>query len=117
MTQRRPRERDEKHCDFIRQLPCCLCGDNISTECAHVRMGDRTVAKPMTGIATKCDDRFTVPLCGTHHQDQHNTGNEHRWWLSKGIDPIKTALALYSVSGDHQRGEAIVSVCCEKAAA
>jgi hypothetical protein len=117
MRQRQPRDRNETHLAFIRTLPCLLCNNNISTEAAHVRMADRSVAKPMTGIATKCDDRFTVPLCGTHHRQQHEHGNEGHWWLLSGIDPIKAALALYSVSGDYERGCEIVSACCERVAA
>src|SRR3954466_3200558 len=111
MNQRRSRQFDPDHLAFIRTLPCVVCGNNIETEAAHVRMADRSVAKPMTGIATKCDDRFTVPLCGTHHRHQHEVGNEHKFWLAVGIDPIKAALALYSVSSDYQRGEQIVSAC------
>ena len=115
--QRKPRDKDEAHMKFVRSLPCLLCGDNTSTECAHIRMADRSVAKPVTGIAMKCDDRFTVPLCGAHHRQQHEHGNEHHWWTLAGIDPIKAALAIYSVSGDYERGEAIVSACRERCAA
>lgn len=116
MNQRRPRDRNETHLAFIRTLPCLLCGNNIETEAAHVRMMDRSIAKPMTGIATKCDDRFAVPLCGREHREQHGAGNEHKWWLSKGIDPIKAALALFSVSGDYEQGVRIVAANCEQAA-
>jgi hypothetical protein len=105
MMQRRPREKDNKHLDFIRGLPCCVCGDNTSTEAAHVRMPDPTIAKPLTGIAIKPDDKFTVPLCGRHHAAQHSM-SEREWWYGKG-DPVKLALALYAVSGDHELGERI----------
>jgi hypothetical protein len=103
--QRRPREKSAKHLDFIRGLPCCVCGDNTSTEAAHVRMPDPTIAKPLTGIAIKPDDKFTVPLCGRHHAAQHSM-SEREWWYGKG-DPVKLALALYAVSGDHELGERI----------
>lgn len=106
MRQRRPRQKDDGHLKFIRQLPCVICGDNTSTEAAHVRMPDPSVAKPLTGIAIKPDDRFTVPLCGKHHMDQHSM-SEREWWHGRG-DPVKIALALYSVSGDHAAGEQIV---------
>ena len=115
--QRNPRERNEKHCAFIRTLPCCLCGDNTSTECAHIRMADRSIAKGVTGMGTKSDDRFVLPLCNAHHSDQHHAGDEHGWWLSKLIDPVKIALALWSVSGDYERGEQIVSASRERCAA
>lgn len=116
MTQRRPRKHDETHLKFIRSLPCLICGNNIETEAAHIRMIDRSVAKPMTGIATKSDDRFTVPLCGREHRSQHDTGNEHEWWTARGIDPIKIALALYSVSGEYELGTQIVQANCREAA-
>ncbi len=110
MRQRQPRDRSETHLAFIRTLPCIICANNIETEAAHIRMADRSIAKPMTGIATKCDDRFTVPLCGVHHRHQHDSG-ERDWWIMAGIDPIKLALALYSVTGDYERGCQIVSAC------
>lgn len=116
MMQRRPRQHDEAHLKFIRTLPCLICGDNTSTEAAHIRMIDRSVAKPMTGIATKSDDRFTVPLCGAHHRHQHDCGNEHHWWTLAEIDPIKIALALYSVSGEYELGTQIVAANCREAA-
>lgn len=115
MRQRQPREKNKAHCDFIRSLPCLLCGDSTSTECAHIRMADRSIAKP-NGFAVRPDDRFTVPLCGAHHRSQHESG-ERDWWLIAGIDPIKVALALWSVSGDYERGYEIVSACREQCAA
>lgn len=102
---RNPRQKDDSHLKFIRGLPCCICGDNTSTEAAHVRMPDPTIAKPLTGIAIKPDDKFTVPLCGKHHRDQHGM-SEREWWYGRG-DPVKIALALYAVSGDHELGERI----------
>lgn len=116
MRQRQPRDRNDPHLKFIRTLPCLVCGNNIETQTAHVRMADRSVAKPMTGIAVKCDDRFVVPLCNREHGEQHDFGNEHEWWTRKGIDPIKAALALFSVSGDYERGTEIVSCCNQMAA-
>lgn len=103
---RNPRQKNNGHLDFIRGLPCCVCGDNTSTEAAHVRMPDPTIAKPLTGIAIKPDDKFTVPLCGRHHRAQHQT-KERMFWDWWGTDPVKLALALYAVSGDHELGERI----------
>lgn len=79
-------------------------------------MADRSVAKPMTGIATKPDDRFTVPMCGVHHRHQHGR-NERDWWLIAGVDPVKLALALYSVSGNYEAGMQIIAANCEHVAA
>lgn len=104
---RQPRIHNEKHLKFIRQLPCVLCMDNTSTEAAHVRMADRTIAKQNPGIGAKPDDKYTLPLCGRDHRAQHQV-NEEQFWIERGIDPVKLALALYSVSGDYEAGERIV---------
>lgn len=101
---RHPRQFDGKHLEFLRQLPCVICLDNTATEAAHIRFADRSVAKPMTGMGRKPDDAFALPLCGKHHREQH-TMNERAWWQSQGIDPVKTALALWYWRGD-------VDACC-----
>ncbi len=106
LRQRQPRKHDNKHLDFIRSLPCVICGDDVTVEAAHVRMIDPSIAKPMTGMGTKADDMFTLPLCGHHHREQHKI-DEERFWDQHGIDPVKRALALYAISGDHWRGRDI----------
>jgi hypothetical protein len=108
MTQRRPREKSAGHLEFIRQLACCICGDDATVEAAHVRYSDSRAGKRSTGKAEKPHDRFTLPLCGRHHREQHNHGNERLWWETKGIDPIFYALALFGCSGDHQTGSDII---------
>lgn len=108
MRPRQPRRHIEGHLAFIRQLGCVICGDNTSTEAAHVRMPDRMIAKPMTGIGIKPDDIFTVPLCGKHHREQHQH-NEQVWWRDQGLDPVKIALALYVASGNYERAQQIVT--------
>lgn len=110
--QRNPRQRSETHLHFIRQLPCLICGDNTSTEAAHLRMPDRAIAKPLTGTSIKPDDRFTLPLCNRHHAEQHQMG-EATWWLLQGIEPIKVALALWSVDQDYERGMQIIAANCK----
>jgi hypothetical protein len=104
--QRHPRRFDPDHLAFVRTLPCVICGDDTTVEAAHVRMMDPTVAKPMTGIGIKPDDMFTLPLCGKHHREQHAM-REATFWEQHGIDPVKRALAIYAVSGDHERGSQI----------
>lgn len=101
------RRRDEKHLAFIRTLPCVICQDNTSVEAAHIRMSDPRVAKPLTGIAIKPDDRFVLPQCGAHHREQH-AGNERKFWERHGIDAVLVALAIYSVSGDAEEAERII---------
>ena len=109
MTQRRPREKDKPNLEFIRELACIICGDDTATEAAHIRYSDSRVAKINSGIQQKPHDRYTMPLCGKHHREQHNFGNERAWWSVKGIDdPIFYALALHGCTGDHQTGSEII---------
>jgi Protein of unknown function (DUF968). len=102
-----PRVHNEKHLQFIRQLPCVVCEDNTSTEAAHIRFSDARAAKINPGVGAKPHDRWTVPLCGKHHRKQHEM-NEQGFWDAAMIDPIFVALALWSVSGDHEAGEEII---------
>lgn len=101
--------KDDGHLRYIRGLPCLLCNDNTSTECAHIRYADPRVAKPISGMGNKSDDIYTVPLCGQHHRDQTNYGNERAWWAKRGVDPIAIAQALYINTGDYEIGTEISS--------
>lgn len=107
LLQRRPRLKNERHLDFIRSLPCLICKDETSTEACHVRMTDPSIGKLNSGLGQKPHDYFTVPMCGKHHRRQH-LQNEQNWWAAHNIDPVKVALMLFAVSGDHQEGERIV---------
>lgn len=71
-------------------------------------MADQFTGKLSKGIAQKSDDKYTVPLCGKCHREQHS-GSEHRFWAQRGVDPVKIALALFSVSGDYELGLHIIS--------
>ena len=61
------------------------------------------------GVGAKPDDKYTLPMCGRHHREQHVAGDEREFWKNLGIDPIKITLVLYAVSGDHERGCEIVA--------
>ena len=102
---RTARRHDEKHLEFIRGLPCIRCLDNTGTEAAHLRRADARIAKPITGLGIKPDDRFVLPWCGKDHRRQQAIGEKTFW---DGCDPELWALALYSVSGDQEAGERIV---------
>lgn len=95
LRQREPRQRDEKHLDFIRSLPCCICG-GIDTEAAHIQTASLENGKLHTGMSEKPSDKWAVPLCNRHHREQHASGNELKWWQAKGIDPFMLALTLKS---------------------
>ena len=94
LRQREPRQKDARHLDFIRSLPCCICGDNTSTEAAHIRSGSDDHGKRPTGGGEKSSDKWTVPLCNRHHTEQHKAGNELKWWASKGVNPFMLAITL-----------------------
>lgn len=109
MNQRDPRLHDEKFLAFLRTLPCVVCRERTETEEAcHIRMGDPAIGKfTCTGMQQKPHDFFALPLCGQHHRDQHAM-KEQQFWDDAGIDPIKKALALYAVRGDHAAGTRII---------
>ncbi len=98
---KRPRIKDDRHLAFIRQLPCVCCGDNTTTEAAHIRTGDLTYGKRHTGGAEKPSDQWTVPLCGKHHREQHSA-SETDFWESQGINPYVVAMSLYLRTGDYE---------------
>lgn len=98
---RKPREKDEAHLDFVRSLPCAVCGDFTTTEAAHIRSGELMYGKESTGMQTKPSDKWTVPLCGAHHREQH-TQNEWRWWKEKKLNPFTLAMTLHGISGNHE---------------
>ena len=108
--QRRPRVESGSHLDFIRSLPCLICG--AQAEAAHIRMSAAHVGKINPGVGARSDDAWTVPLCPDHHrngpQSQHGVGDEAAWWKSHGIDPLLIALALWKASGDYEIGQGII---------
>lgn len=106
--QRRPRDRDEKHLRWMRTLRCCICGAP-NPDPAHIRAASQIHGKRQTGGGEKPSDKFTVPLCRTHHDEQHAAGNEIAWWASKGVDPFGLALSLYAASGDDEIAEGILN--------
>jgi hypothetical protein len=105
---RQPRQHSEKHLAFIRQLPCLCCGDNTSTEAAHIRFSSLQAGKRQVGKGERPDDKWTVPLCGSHHRTQHQD-NERAFWANHQVDPIFIALALWGATGNHELGEQIVA--------
>ena len=93
LRQKQPRIRDEKHLQYIRSLPCCICGDDTTTEAAHIRSGSINHGKLSTGMAEKPNDSWCVPLCGKHHREQH-TMNEMEFWKCYRINPFILAMTL-----------------------
>lgn len=94
LRQREPRQRDNKHLEFIRSLPCAICG-GINTEAAHIRTASLAHGKSHTGMQEKPSDKWAVPLCNEHHREQHGM-NELAFWKRYGIDPFVLAMTLRS---------------------
>lgn len=106
LMQRQPRIEDPAYLAYVRTLPCLVCGYPRSDP-AHLRSASRQYGKRLTGMAEKPDDRWVLPLCRTHHDDQHRN-NEMLWWARHGIsDPFAVAVALYASrpGADRQRVE------------
>ena len=108
---KRPREKDKDHLAWLSTLPCVITGKR-PVHVAHVRYADPVYAKPQTGIAEKPSDKWCVPLLATLHNEgpeaQHGM-NERLFWARHGLDPLRIALALYSVTGDDEQGALIIS--------
>ena len=104
--QRRPRQEDKDHLNFLRGLHCCLCGAP-GPDAAHIRAASPIHGKQESGLQRKPGDKWVVPLCRAHHDEQHQ-GNELLFWAKHGIDPFTLALALYGATGDEEIAEAIL---------
>lgn len=89
------RKRDPGHLAYVRTLPCCLCGDDVSVEAHHPRTVDHPEGVVYTGLATKASDQWAVPLCGRHHRELHAM-NEREFWASYGVDPYAIAMRIKS---------------------
>lgn len=59
-------------------------------------------------MAEKSSDRWTLPLCPTHHREQHSDGSEAAFYYRYSINPFTTALALWAADGDIQTMTQIV---------
>ncbi len=82
------RIRDKEHLRYVASQPCIICG-RCPGHAHHLRF-----AQPRA-LGRKVSDEWTVPLCITHHRALHSVGNEERWWIEKGIDPIAHAVRLW----------------------
>lgn len=90
------------HEEFIRALPCCICGDNATTEAAHISYADMRYGKFGRGKGMKEESIWVVPLCGEHHRLQHHMGEKPFWRYHDIEDPCRVAAALFIRSQDYQ---------------
>jgi hypothetical protein len=82
------RFRDKAHLKFVASQSCLICGRNPA-DAHHLRF-----AQPR-GMGLKVSDEFTVPLCRTHHRDNHRFGEEQAWWSRQAIDPMEVSRKLW----------------------
>jgi hypothetical protein len=82
------RHRDKAHLKFVASQPCLVCGRS-PTDAHHLRF-----TQPRA-MGRKVSDEFTVPLCRTHHRDNHSSGDEVAWWGRRAIDPMATSRMLW----------------------
>ncbi|HEV2717976.1 MAG TPA: hypothetical protein VGU64_22115, partial [Terriglobales bacterium] len=82
------RVRDREHVRYVSRQSCLICGRRPS-DAHHLRYAQNSA------LSRKVSDEFTVPLCRGHHREVHRSGDEARWWKKAGIDPIRTARALW----------------------
>lgn len=82
------RERDKGHLRRVAGLSCLVCAGK-PCQAHHI-----TFSQPRV-MARKVGDQWVVPLCSTHHEELHKSGNEKSWWRDKGIDPVEMARKLW----------------------
>ena len=86
------RLRDKAHLRFVASQPCLIC-ERTPSDPHHLRF-----AQPRA-MGRKTSDEFVVPLCRTHHRQNHQTGNEPAWWgAATATDPLKVAERLWGMS-------------------
>jgi hypothetical protein len=85
------RIRDKEHLKFVARQPCLICGRSPS-DAHHVRFAQ------LRALGRKVSDEFTVPVCRTHHREIHHVGDEQAWWRKNGLDPLRSAAALWRIS-------------------
>jgi hypothetical protein len=82
------RHRDKGHLKFVASHPCLVCGRSPA-DAHHLRF-----TQPRA-MGRKVSDEFTVPLCRTHHRDNHRFGDEVGWWERRAIDPTAASRMLW----------------------
>ena len=82
------RHRDKAHLKFVASQPCLVCGRSPA-DAHHLRFTQ------LRAMGRKVSDEFTVPLCRTHHRDNHSSGDEVAWWERRAIDPVATSRMLW----------------------
>ena len=95
--------KDKTHLDFVRELPCTVCGRPAPSEAAHCRLRHfgnvRVPNEEQGGTGLKPHDKWVLSLCHACHRKQHAVG-ERNFWLAYSLNPLEIAQELYGHSGD-----------------
>ena len=93
--ERAPRREFPEHLAFVRKHPCSIKGcPSRQIEAAHVRDSDLTPANEKGGTGMKPHDKWSLPLCGDHHGEQHAIG-EPAFEKKHGINMGKIAQVFW----------------------
>jgi len=104
---KRPRVTNSKHKAFIKKLPCLICA-RLGVDPAHLRAVSLEMHdKHHTGGGIRPDDKWLNPLCRAHHSLEGDYG-EPAFWKIAGIDPFRSAIELFKISGDIDAGNKLV---------
>ena len=101
-----PRVENRPHLNFVKSLICICClvggrGEVRADDPMHIRAGSALHGKPdAAGGGQTSDDRWTLPGCRQHHDEQHASGDEVGFWRRYGVDPFLLALVLWGLTGD-----------------
>ena len=99
-AQKRREGNSEAHLSIIRQLPCCICGAQPPNDPHHLKLGE---AGEQRAFGRKATDKYTIPLCRTHHDlvEEAGTKGEEQLMRDWGLsDPIALALKLHRAQRD-----------------
>lgn len=95
---RQPRVEDAPYLSWVRRACCLVCAIRgevqvLRTDPAHVRRDYPEPGwRPVGGAETPSDFRC-IPLCRTHHDEQHAHDN-HGWYADLGIYPPSVCAEL-----------------------
>ena len=103
--------KDPAHRAYIQSLPCAVCDAPPPSECAHVRVpyweGEMIPYAERGATGLKPYDKWSTPLCGPHHRQQHADG-EITFWSGVRINPVALAAVLAAATGNTLAGKNIL---------
>lgn len=97
MPQHTPKQREgmsRKHVESMHDLLCAYCG-RPGPEAHHLKRGILN-----KGQGYRAADRWVIPLCHADHMEAHDSGNDERWLVQRGIQGRELASALWANRGD-----------------